>query len=213
MVGVAGFEPATPASRTQCSTRLSHTPTWRAAYRGGPAVPQAAKKPSRKRSSKQRCIRPTPALSPPPRRARKGLAVPAGEWCNGNTAVFGTVILGSSPSSPATSPFHVRSRLRARQRRFQRHRPSSERRVARRAPGAARLFESIGWTARGEVLRSMGRYYLISGLPNRCRAETFARTASAANWRSPWGKPRFKGFFWFIPRRLFCCCSQNWFGL
>ena len=29
-------------------------------------------------------------------------AVPAGEWCNGNTAVFGTVILGSSPSSPAT---------------------------------------------------------------------------------------------------------------
>jgi hypothetical protein len=25
-----------------------------------------------------------------------------GEWCNGNTAVFGTVILGSSPSSPAT---------------------------------------------------------------------------------------------------------------
>ena len=29
-------------------------------------------------------------------------AIPAGEWCNGNTAVFGTVILGSSPSSPAT---------------------------------------------------------------------------------------------------------------
>ena len=26
-VGVAGFEPATPASRTQCSTGLSHTPT------------------------------------------------------------------------------------------------------------------------------------------------------------------------------------------
>lgn len=26
----------------------------------------------------------------------------AGEWCNGNTPVFGTVILGSSPSSPAT---------------------------------------------------------------------------------------------------------------
>ena len=30
MVGVAGFEPATPASRTRCSTRLSHTPTLRA---------------------------------------------------------------------------------------------------------------------------------------------------------------------------------------
>ena len=27
-----------------------------------------------------------------------------GEWCNGNTAVFGTVILGSSPSSPANGP-------------------------------------------------------------------------------------------------------------
>ncbi len=27
---------------------------------------------------------------------------PAGEWCNGNTAVFGTVVLGSSPSSPAS---------------------------------------------------------------------------------------------------------------
>ena len=102
MVGVAGFEPATPASRTQCSTRLSHTPTWRAAYRQASTVSQAPKMDLEKRSSKQRCIRPTPALSPPPRRARKGLAVPAGEWCNGNTAVFGTVILGSSPSSPAT---------------------------------------------------------------------------------------------------------------
>ena len=27
MVGVTGFEPATPRSRTVCSTRLSHTPT------------------------------------------------------------------------------------------------------------------------------------------------------------------------------------------
>ena len=27
LVGVAGFEPATPASRTQCSTGLSHAPT------------------------------------------------------------------------------------------------------------------------------------------------------------------------------------------
>src|SRR5262245_13200169 len=26
LVGVAGFEPATPSSRTRCSTRLSHTP-------------------------------------------------------------------------------------------------------------------------------------------------------------------------------------------
>src|SRR6266508_3244597 len=42
MVGVAGFEPATPASRTQCSTGLSHTPTWNAAYSLGYRRPQAA---------------------------------------------------------------------------------------------------------------------------------------------------------------------------
>ena len=29
MVGTTGFEPATPASRTRCSTRLSHVPTLR----------------------------------------------------------------------------------------------------------------------------------------------------------------------------------------
>ena len=29
LVGVTGFEPTTPASRTQCSTRLSYTPTCR----------------------------------------------------------------------------------------------------------------------------------------------------------------------------------------
>src|SRR5690349_4478722 len=42
MVGVAGFEPATPASRTQCSTGLSHTPTKNAAYSLGFRRPQAA---------------------------------------------------------------------------------------------------------------------------------------------------------------------------
>src|SRR6516165_3390815 len=40
LVGVAGFEPATPSSRTRCSTRLSHTPTARLIY-GGPSRPQA----------------------------------------------------------------------------------------------------------------------------------------------------------------------------
>jgi hypothetical protein len=30
MVGVRGFEPPAPASRRQCSTRLSYTPTKRA---------------------------------------------------------------------------------------------------------------------------------------------------------------------------------------
>src|SRR5262245_3129448 len=32
LVGVEGFEPATPSSRTRCSTRLSHTPTDKPAY-------------------------------------------------------------------------------------------------------------------------------------------------------------------------------------
>ena len=30
LVGVAGFEPATPSSRTRCATRLRYTPTFRA---------------------------------------------------------------------------------------------------------------------------------------------------------------------------------------
>jgi L-threonylcarbamoyladenylate synthase len=42
MVGVAGFEPATPASRKQCSTGLSHTPTKNAAYSLRPLPPQEA---------------------------------------------------------------------------------------------------------------------------------------------------------------------------
>src|SRR6185295_14697300 len=42
MVGVAGFEPATPASRKQCSTGLSHTPTRNAAYSLAPSPPQEA---------------------------------------------------------------------------------------------------------------------------------------------------------------------------
>ena len=29
MVGVRGFEPPTPSSRTRCATRLRYTPTWR----------------------------------------------------------------------------------------------------------------------------------------------------------------------------------------
>src|SRR6478735_8920736 len=102
MVGVAGFEPATPASRTRCSTRLSHTPTWRRAYRGGSSPSQAAEKIDFAEALHRRgCC----AISPAPEGSTPSAAVPAGEWCNGNTAVFGTVILGSSPSSPArTSP-------------------------------------------------------------------------------------------------------------
>src|SRR5665213_2189711 len=96
MVGVAGFEPATPASRTRCSTRLSHTPTWEAPYRGANGARQAG--PNAALHRLEPC-----ATSAPPRRGRTpSCAAPAGGWCNGNTAVFGTVILGSSPSPPAT---------------------------------------------------------------------------------------------------------------
>src|SRR5580658_9046684 len=42
LVGVIGFEPTTPSSRTRCSTRLSHTPTDDAAYTVGIPDPQAA---------------------------------------------------------------------------------------------------------------------------------------------------------------------------
>src|SRR5271156_1070818 len=42
LVGVAGFEPAAPSSRTRCSTRLSHTPTDAAAYTFGIPALQAA---------------------------------------------------------------------------------------------------------------------------------------------------------------------------
>ncbi len=34
MVGVAGFEPATPSSRTKCATKLRHTPINRRYYTG-----------------------------------------------------------------------------------------------------------------------------------------------------------------------------------
>ena len=43
-------------------------------------------------------------LTAPRRNELRRRTGPAGEWCNGNTTVFGTVILGSSPSSPAIRP-------------------------------------------------------------------------------------------------------------
>ena len=117
MVGVRGFEPPTPASRTQCSTRLSHTPTVGAGLAASPRsedaayshafeTPQASISPffARTENSPERgcCIPNRFGLSDRLRRTeRSGNAGPAGEWCNGNTTVFGTVILGSSPSSPA----------------------------------------------------------------------------------------------------------------
>ena len=45
MVGVRGFEPPAPASRTQCSTRLSYTPVPGLPRRRGIAAPQRHRKP------------------------------------------------------------------------------------------------------------------------------------------------------------------------
>src|SRR5215469_10721388 len=74
-------------------------------YRGGPAGRQPADADRGRGAaafiSPRRCAPSEPALSPPTGPQRQAPPVPAGEWCNGNTAVFGTVILGSSPSSPA----------------------------------------------------------------------------------------------------------------
>jgi hypothetical protein len=42
LVGVRGFEPPAPASRTQCSTRLSYTPAKAAHIALGPACGKAA---------------------------------------------------------------------------------------------------------------------------------------------------------------------------
>ena len=104
MVGVAGFEPATPASRTRCSTRLSHTPKLGGRYieEGPPSGNGLGREAlSVGAIGGRRCAWRAPALFPPAGPRRQAPPVPAGEWCNGNTAVFGTVILGSSPSSPA----------------------------------------------------------------------------------------------------------------
>src|SRR6516225_8888840 len=62
MVGVAGFEPATPSSRTRCSTRLSHTPTDKRAYTIAILTRQAGAKAAEVRSrlpvlfSHQKCL-------------------------------------------------------------------------------------------------------------------------------------------------------------
>src|SRR5215813_13625688 len=51
LVGVAGFEPATPSSRTRCATRLRYTPTARAGrrlYSGAPQVLQGFERVARR---------------------------------------------------------------------------------------------------------------------------------------------------------------------
>jgi hypothetical protein len=77
MVGVAGFEPATPASRTRCATRLRYTPMagpWATLYRRWAEDPQG-RRPNRAppkdeaQGGYSRSPRPSLAKPPKPRQA------------------------------------------------------------------------------------------------------------------------------------------------
>jgi hypothetical protein len=57
-------------------------------------------------------------------------AAPAGEWCNGNTAVFGTVVLGSSPSSPANFQISLFMRFSSQDPGTPRKRPRTDHQIA-----------------------------------------------------------------------------------
>jgi hypothetical protein len=52
LVGVAGFEPATPSSRTRCATRLRYTPPQGRSYNCTDGAPQAPETQHRKRNDR-----------------------------------------------------------------------------------------------------------------------------------------------------------------
>ena len=118
LVGVAGFEPATPSSRTRCSTRLSHTPIdwWRAYSQRGGWAQQAAGLPMSNSRCPASASRPALAcrvslrrLFVPHGRARGRLRKAAtrsrtrriGASPSGKAAVFGTAIRRFESSRPS----------------------------------------------------------------------------------------------------------------
>ena len=125
MVGVAGFEPATPASRRQCSTRLSYTPNRGGAYTqrllawqspvdtgfaantsGFPARCGFAGALAASRCSEPRCIKNKAELST----ASQGWATGhAGASPSGKAAVFGTAIPRFESWRPSHSLSHPQS--------------------------------------------------------------------------------------------------------
>src|SRR5262245_26948406 len=95
MVGVAGFEPAAPCSRSRCATRLRYTPA-----PGGRLI--SAPPPRRNHCHQaffDRLPLPLGAVrSGHAERRRGGI----GAWPSGKATGFGPVILGSNPSAPTT---------------------------------------------------------------------------------------------------------------
>ena len=119
MVGVAGFEPATPSSRTRCSTRLSHTPiNWWPAYserrcRVQQAIAGLLKILLTIRRRARRLAAPTRFPGPSHRGCqpfRNGLeARRVGASPSGKAAVFGTAIRRFESSRPSQSPSNRRA--------------------------------------------------------------------------------------------------------
>ncbi len=116
VVGVAGFEPAAPASRRRCSTRLSYTPTTGGhSPLRGPA--QRAMQPEVAQCALDLAIAQWTSriwiarnrLQPLQWRTLAAIATPSrdglrdfGAWPSGKAAGFGPAIPGSNPGAPAT---------------------------------------------------------------------------------------------------------------
>jgi hypothetical protein len=131
LVGVAGFEPATPCSRSRCATRLRYTPSAEAdVYRREPRRPQEKAPLQGPADLARRCPWLGLLLGGRPliivfviilsvwawpnfgqahwanHRQRNGA------WPSGKATGFGPVILGSNPSAPATLSISYRPILR-----------------------------------------------------------------------------------------------------
>ena len=118
MVGVAGFEPATPSSRTRCATRLRYTPP---AGRGSSMAmcrPARARRHLRGGSSNVGIIRVPTWLKAAPScgyvRGHKGRPRPDGASPSGKAGDFDSPMRRFESSRPSQAPDQTRA-IRARQ--------------------------------------------------------------------------------------------------